>query len=623
MSSSRPSGLCREHTLTRLIDHAERRRAWGRRLSQRYSHARMALFLTSAIAAVTCFKLEWYALGNGVIVGFILVFTVVAGYHNRLERRMQRWAAWQSLKRAHVARLHRDWSCLRSRPHPLLPDHPYAHDLDLVGDHSLLRLLDTTVSSTGRERLASWFLIQPPDPDRWRHRQAMSRELSALPLFRDRLVLEGVLIGEQEVDGERLKAVLLTPAGWPALFPLLLSESALAIATAALLSARLAGWLAGDYWLLSFGVYAFVFLFTDRSAHSFEHALSLQGELHKLGAVLGYLERRAAALPHTLRERCKPLLAHEIRPSRHLKRAAAVVAGLSVRANPLAHVLINVPGPWDLWFTWRLRRLQGEIHAHLPVWLDILADVEAAGALGTFAWLHPAYAWPRMRPSETDQQSQPAGGLAASRLGHPLIAAPQRVANDLSLEGSGRILLVTGSNMSGKSTFLRTIGVNLCLAQAGAPVCAERFEFTWSRLGACIRVTDSIEAGLSHFYAEVKRLKALLDAALKRDAPPLLFLIDEIFRGTNNRERLIGSRAYIVALAATRALGLITTHDLELAELEKTIPTLTNVHFQETVEQGRLTFDYRLRPGPCPTTNALRIMALEGLPTENRPPGAG
>jgi DNA mismatch repair ATPase MutS len=168
--------------------------------------------------------------------------------------------------------------------------------------------------------------------------------------------------------------------------------------------------------------------------------------------------------------------------------------------------------------------------------------------------------------------------------------------------------------MSGKSTFLRTVGVNLCLAQAGAPVCATTFAWSWSRLVCCIRIDDSLEAGLSFFYAEVKRLKAILDAAQDGAGPPVLFLIDEIFKGTNNRERLIGSRAYIASLASGHGFGLVTTHDLELTELEKSTPLLANAHFQETVAAGALQFDYRLRPGPCPTTNALRIMELEGLP---------
>jgi DNA mismatch repair ATPase MutS len=163
------------------------------------------------------------------------------------------------------------------------------------------------------------------------------------------------------------------------------------------------------------------------------------------------------------------------------------------------------------------------------------------------------------------------------------------------------------------------------LAQAGAPVCAKSFEWTWVRMACCIRVDDSLEAGLSFFYAEVKRLKRLLDMAEDRAAPPVLFLIDEIFKGTNNRERLIGSRAYIQALTASHGFGLVTTHDLELADMERTFPTLTNAHFQETVHANQLKFDYTLRPGPCPTTNALRIMALEGLPVNlmpNESPGS-
>ena len=195
-----------------------------------------------------------------------------------------------------------------------------------------------------------------------------------------------------------------------------------------------------------------------------------------------------------------------------------------------------------------------------------------------------------------------------------MILSTTRVSNDIALEGLGTIQLITGSNMSGKSTFLRTVGINLCLAQAGAPVCASAFTWSWSRLGCCIRVNDSLDAGLSFFYAEVKRLKTILHATTDRASPPVLFLIDEIFKGTNNRERLIGSRSYIKALATGNGYGLVSTHDLELTDLEKEIASLVNAHFQETVSDGALSFDYRLRPGPCPTTNALRIMELEGLP---------
>ncbi|CAI4031074.1 DNA_MISMATCH_REPAIR_2 domain-containing protein [Nitrospira tepida] len=606
----------RERTLRRLIAAADRRIADHHALSRTFTTARLILFLVGIALCVTLFKLGWYLAGNTALALLVLGFAAVAAYHNRLEQRMHRWRLWRTVKQTHLARLHLDWPAIPRREHEPPADHPYAKDLDLLGPHSLLHLLDTTVSSNGRERLTSWLLHPPQDRAQWAGRQRLARELSRLTLCRDRLVLEGLLIGEQEIDGRRLQAVLLTPAGWPTLPLLLAIQAAFSLGTIGLLAASLAGWLPG-YWVLSFALYLFLFLMVERSQQAFEHALSLQVELDKLGAVLAYLEGRARAKHAALRELCAPLVQADRSPSRHLRQAARIVAGLSVRSNPLAHILVNLPGPWDLYFIWRLQRLQSRITDHLPQWLDILAEIEATSACATFAYLHPTYAWPVLSDAqETD------GAIHARSLGHPLIPSTQRVNNDVGLQGQGRLWLVTGSNMSGKSTFLRTIGINVCLAQAGAPVCAERFEWSWVRLRCCIRVEDSIEQGLSHFYAEVKRLKLILEAARDRSGAPVLFLIDEIFRGTNNRERLIGSQAYIQELASHNGFGLITTHDLELAELETAVPTLSNVHFQETIENGALSFDYRLRPGPCPTTNALRIMALEGLPVPTATPPA-
>jgi DNA mismatch repair ATPase MutS len=168
--------------------------------------------------------------------------------------------------------------------------------------------------------------------------------------------------------------------------------------------------------------------------------------------------------------------------------------------------------------------------------------------------------------------------------------------------------------MSGKSTFLKTLGINLSLAYAGGPVCAGSLRASLFRLFTCIKVSDSVTDGFSFFYAEVRRLKALLDELQKEHAYPIFFLIDEIFKGTNNRERLIGSRSYIRVLAGQNGAGAISTHDLELTTLANTLPALHNYHFREEVIDGQMVFDYKLHDGPCPTTNALKIMQLAGLP---------
>jgi DNA mismatch repair ATPase MutS len=208
------------------------------------------------------------------------------------------------------------------------------------------------------------------------------------------------------------------------------------------------------------------------------------------------------------------------------------------------------------------------------------------------------------------------GKVAASELGHPLLNPASKVCNDFELDHDRRIVILTGSNMAGKSTFLRTVGVNLVLAYAGAPVNAKSLRTSLFRIFTCIKVSDSVQDGLSYFYAEVKRLQALLAATEVDDPLPVLFLIDEIFRGTNSRERLIGSRSYIRTLAQGTPVGLVATHDLELIKLGDEIDGVVNQHFREEVREGRMVFDYRLRPGPCPTTNALTIMRLEGLPVE-------
>jgi DNA mismatch repair ATPase MutS len=270
--------------------------------------------------------------------------------------------------------------------------------------------------------------------------------------------------------------------------------------------------------------------------------------------------------------------------------------------------------------------------------------------LGMFAAQNPDFAFPQVVPmaippngegdspksqtpsSEAVSAARPLTPIfAVHQLGHPLLPPTVRVCNDFTCSTLGILNLITGSNMAGKSTFIRTIGVNLCLAYAGGPVCAASLETAPFRLYTCIRLSDSLGDGFSYFYAEVKRLKGLLDAirlpSLQTQAfdParaassewPVLYLIDEIFRGTNNRERFLGSRAFISELLDAPALGFIATHDLELAKLADSHPHVRNYHFRDEVSEGKLAFDYQIRSGVSTTTNALKIMALEGLPVED------
>ncbi len=608
----------RSSRLESLVTRIDRRLARGAQASATLTRWRLVLFLVGLLSTVTLYKLGWYHSGNLALAGFAAVFIAVAAYHNRLESRIHRLRLWKTIKAVHLARIRLDWASIPQRAGEPLESHPYASDLDLVGPRSLTHLLDATVSDHGRERLRAWLLTQPPALSTWKERQDLVKALASRSLFRDRLVLEAQLAGEQEINGRRLTVVLQHQLGFPRLNLTLAVQSLLALSTAALGIGALLNWLPG-YWMFSFGAYALIYFMTDQGEHLLEHAVGLHHEMERLGTVLNYLERHAFVKSSALAAVCAPLMQSAVKPSLHVKRAARTLHAISVKAHPLVHLVVNALCPWDLWFTRRLIQIQREIKSYLPLWLDRLAEVEAASALATFAYLHPDYAWP-IPLNSTGEQNGANAVVRARRLGHPLLPVQTRVANDVHLAGLGSIHLITGSNMSGKSTFLRTIGIDLCLAQAGAPVCATAFEWSWSRLACCIRVNDSLDAGLSFFYAEVKRLKSILDTAMDRTEPPVLFLIDEIFKGTNNRERLIGSRAYIKTLSKENGFGLVSTHDLELTDLEHEIPSLTNAHFQETVAAGALHFDYQLRPGPCPTTNALRIMELEGLPVPHSNP---
>jgi hypothetical protein len=604
----------RTRALTRLLRRGDRLLEAGHEASARFSRWRLAIFVVGAVGTVALYKMAAFHAGNASLLLFLLIFGTVARYHSRLEARMQRIRHWREIKRQHLARLSLDWTNLPERPHQVPSDHPYAGDLDLVGPTSLLRLLDTTVSTMGRERLTAWLTQQPPPLAAWQARHNLIKELAPLALFRDRLTLAARLIHVSELDGYRIQQALSHAVGVPGLSALLLVEGLLAFFTLGLVGAALFGMIP-SYWVLSLALYVFLYMwFLGDAKHVFNRAMTMRDELAQLVSVFQQLEQHPCRHGSTLRA-LVAVFHTPRRPSRFLRRLARVCAAMSIRAHPLVHLLMNAAGPWDIWFMRRLEQTRQAVAAELPGWLDRLAELEAASALASFAYFHPHYAWPTNIEASGD--GQPAR-IEATGLGHPLLGPATRVTNDFSLIGTGQIVVITGSNMSGKSTFLRTVGINVCLAQAGAPVCATSFQWSWARLLCCIRVTDSLEAGLSYFYAEVKRLRLLLDETRDRAAAPVLFLIDEIFKGTNNRERLAGSRSYITALAQTNGFGLISTHDLELADLHRTIPTITNAHFQETVAAGALQFDYRLRPGPCTTTNALRIMAMEGLPAPNQ-----
>ena len=606
----------RTHSLQRQIHRAERRLDHLRGASYRTSYLRIAAFLLALLAAgLALYLAGWQATGLCLVAGLSL-FGLAVCAHRRLEAGIRRQQGWIQIKSAHLARAGLDWDQIpagyRQRPRA---DHPFETDLDIVGRRSLLRLLDTAVSAEGSQRLREWLTAPVPDGDEITRRQALVRELAPRSLFRDKLTLNAMAAagGAKTWDAESLLDWLARDTPQTAQRRWLLLLAGLAALNALLLAGNLLG-LMPPWWQFSLVLYLGLMLARSRNtAAAWDESLALGDALRQLHAVFQQLESFAYHGTPCLKALCAPFLDPAHRPSRYLARVTRVVAAMGIRGNPLLWFIVNAVAPWDAFFAYRLSQTKAGLSEHAPVWMDVWFELEALGSLANLAYLNPAFAFPVVLDA---QCREPGAVFQAQGLGHPLIPDGERVCNDLAVPALGDVAVVTGSNMAGKSVFLKTVGLNLALAYAGGPVCAQRLEARLYRLFTCLEVADSVVDGISYFYAEVRRLKALL-AALEEDHPlPLMFAIDEIFRGTNNRERLAGSRAYIRALTGKRGVGLIATHDLALTELASEAPQVVNYHFRDHVAEGRMAFDYTLRPGPCPTTNALTIMRLEGLPVE-------
>ncbi|MBI1278314.1 MAG: hypothetical protein GC179_09325 [Anaerolineaceae bacterium] len=595
-----PTRSARITHLERGIRRLETRLVIVRQQSNRLGWLRLLVFLAAAGLGLGLWPGNNLLAVSCAVIGFA-IFALLVGRHNRVRAVIARGETWITIQQTKIARANLDWVQI-----PLPPaftandDHPFENDLDIGGARSLHQLLDTTATLQGSARLRKWLLTTSPDAKTITQRHKILDELPTT--FCDRLTLEARLKAgkDKRLDTRLLSAWLAEPSsgGVSGQFVALLAGLCLLTAGLFVLWRTIN---IPPIWAISFLVYFGLSLSRITAVLPvLDEAFAIQGILNGLTGVFGYLEKYPFRDKPSLAQLCAPFQTAE-RPSNILRSLNVIVSAASLRNNFILWGVLNGLMPWDMFTAYRLSALRRKLAHLMPVWLEIWAELEALSALRLFAYLNPAYSRPQI---QSDGMT-----FAAVNLGHPLIAHEQRVCNDFTMD-TAKVTMLTGSNMSGKSSFLRTLGVNLVLANAGAVVTANSLNISLFRIYTCIKVSDSLAEGYSYFYAEVRRLKSLLDALDKPDALPLFFLIDEIFKGTNNRERLIGSEAYIQALLGKHGTGAISTHDLELASLTG----LSNYHFADQVHDGQLTFDYKLQIGVSPTTNALRIMRLAGLP---------
>lgn len=569
-------------------------------IDQRLAHARVA----AAVAAALCWllalppqrlSLAWSA------ASLLVLVALVAVHPSRAERRRRAQAA-AAFYESRLARLEQRFAGLGPDGARFLdPLHPYAADLDLFGPGSLYELLGGARTRVGEQTLAQWLLAPAPAAE-VRARQA------TLTLWRERLDLREDLyvLGARAGLGPDASAIRAWAQAAP---PVLPRGARLACGLAAL--ANLAALLA--YFEAGLPVEAMVAVWLSSALGASVLRTRVQAivvaveqpaqELATLARLLARLEAEALA-EGPLRQRWQVLRTTGTPASREIARLGHLIDRLESRRNalfaPLAALL--------LWTTRTALQIEAWRRAHGPVladWLTVLGEAEALLALAGLAFEQPSDPFPELL-------EEPGALFDGQGLAHPLLPVERAVRNDVRLDAGRALLVVSGSNMSGKSTLLRTIGVNCVLAWAGAPVRAERLRLSALTLGTSLRVHDSLQAGQSHFFAEIVRLRQLVDLARAR--PPLLFLLDEILHGTNSSDRRAGAEGLVRGLLALGALGLVTTHDLALARMVDDLGgRAENVHFEDHIEAERLVFDYRLRPGVVTRSNALALMRAVGL----------
>ncbi len=564
----------------------EARQARARRLVLRHqliSRVRNTLFGVIVIQVLLTERERAIVFCTLLVLPAFLFMTLVV-WRNRLNRAIRRALMAVDFYERRLRCLSDSWAgCGETGTRYIEEAHPCALDLDLFGPGCLFELLCTPCTRWGQDTLSAW-LRYPAGADEIRARQAAVAELRS------------------QLDAREELAVLAREVPSPERFAVWVAEPEAHISAAAYgMSALLAflclmtffAWVGGVAGPIPFlGCLLLERGLTWSIRRKLPHLSALVWQprrgLAALAALLERVERIRLSQPRTA------LLDSGNPCSRLLTRlrsllALAPLASLSFWGTPLALAVAR----------WRRHRGQS-----LGRWLTALGQCEALSALAAYAFENPSDPFP-----EIDAE-RPC--FVAEEIGHPLLPRAACVRNDVRLDGEPRVLIVSGSNMSGKSTFLRTVGINAVLAGMGAPVRARRLRISPLVVGATLRVQDSLQSGRSRFYAEVLRVRQLLDLA--GQSPPLLFLLDELFQGTNSQDRRVGAEAVLRILIDAGAIGMVTTHDLALTDIaDRFGPLAANVHFEDRYEDGAMHFDYRVRPGIVRSSNGLALLRAVGI----------
>ncbi|UII22441.1 MutS-related protein [Fulvivirga ligni] len=563
---------------------------------------RVSLFLLTLVLIV------WFAnvrLAEGIlgtIVFFGVAFVVIVKYHNRVKAKRDRAAALSLINHNEIKRLDFDFSGINGGEEFIQKPHPYVQDLDIFGRHSVYQLLNRCETPSGREALAKW-LKHPADSQAIKRRQEAAQELTNDLEWRQNFQAAGMSEGKSESKIKTLLSWINEPnqvidKPWPKVLMYALPVVALSALMAVIFFDASIYFIFGA--MLVNGIVLKRFTgYIKNITEKTEAGISVLGSY---GVMIGLIENKAFQSDYL--QELKMVFEHkETKASDSILKLKSILDYLQSRANAF-YLILNTFLLLDLHLVIAAEKWKRNQKADVNHWFENIGDYEALSSIAAFAYAHPSYHFPAI---EGDDYK-----LEAQEIGHPLILPQERISNDFHMDGKGSINIITGSNMSGKSTFLRTIGVNLVLALAGSPVCARQMKTSILQIFTSMRTEDDLQSHTSSFYAELKRLRYLLDI-LEEDGLPVLFMLDEILKGTNSIDRHKGSSGLVRQLSDKNAMGFVSTHDLDLGELENQLPKVKNYSFNSVINGDKIVFKYKLEEGICRSFNASKLMQNIGI----------
>jgi hypothetical protein len=569
------------------------------------SNLRLAVFIAGVGAVVLAYITHKYIIFAAIFVILAGFFIYLAIHHERLIARIKYTDLLLGINISSLKRLNGEWNKFADAGDDFVDDsHNYSGDLDIFGKNSLFQWINSAKTFIGREMLKDLLSGVIGDSDDVCERQEAADELAAMLNWRQRFLAEGMVTKEKIHNPEDLinwgnESNEIFRKTWVIAVFRICPVITTLLATAGFIMHLIPLYIPLTALLIQFGLISYKVRERYKMFSVFE---KYNEDLRVYYKMLKHFETRnyKSVLINKIKDNIRN--SAEFKAFRQVDKLSSIVDSISNRRN-LFYIIFNTLTLWDFQSIIALERWKQESGHFLKDWFDTVGKIEALASLAVIGFENPDWATPIISNEKETV-------FEARDLGHPLITL-NRVHNDLTIDGNVKVILVTGSNMSGKSTFLRTTGINLVLAYAGAPVCARSFKASIMEICTCMRIKDNIEESISSFYAELLRIKKIVGES--ESGKRVFFLLDEIFKGTNSEDRHIGARVLINKLSLTNSIGLVSTHDLELCDLEQKNDKIVNYNFREYYEDGKINFDYKLRLGPSTTRNALHLMRLAGI----------